>query len=64
MAEKDTGMNKREPKSSSVFNPVQSFDDSFVVMDNPDDDFLEQHGNGITLVTNDNPDDLEDKLVR
>lgn len=38
--------------------------DRFIALDNPDDRITEQNGNGITLVKNDNPDDLEDKLVR
>lgn len=41
----------------------EPFDNAFVAIDNPDDDVIQQFGNGETLVKHDNPDDLEDKLV-
>lgn len=34
----------------------------YTVLDNPDDRITEQTGDGTTLVVNDNPDDIEDKI--
>lgn len=42
----------------------KSLDQSLLAIDNPDDRITKQTGDGTTLIKNDNPDDLEDKLVK
>lgn len=47
-----------------IYAQNDPFDNAFVDIDNPNDAQVKQFGNGETLVKHDNPDDLEDMLVR
>lgn len=46
-----------------VYAQSQPFDNAFVAVDNPDDDVIQQFGNGETMVVHDNPDDVEDSFI-
>ncbi|WP_418790529.1 hypothetical protein [Phosphitispora sp. TUW77] len=54
---------KKFPKTQHkrVFHKGEDTDNSLTVLDNPDDRITEQTGNGMTIVTNDNPDDVENR---
>ena len=56
---------KEVPKTqhSKIYEPNSSEINQFVVIDNPDDRITRKTGDGTTLVKNDNPDDVEDKLT-
>lgn len=57
--------NKKSPKTqhTRIYNRGNKIENPFTVLDNPDDRITQQNGDGVTLVKNDNPDDVEDKLV-
>ncbi len=52
---------KRFPKTQhkKIYDKGGLTENNFVILDNPDDRITKKTGDGITLVTNDNPDDVE-----
>ncbi len=57
--------NKKSPKTqhSKVHEQGGQIKNPFITLDSPDDRMTRQNGDGVTLVKNDNPDDMEDKQV-
>lgn len=47
---------------TKIVNEADQSLNHYTVLDNPDDRITEQTGDGATLVANDNPDDVEDKM--
>lgn len=55
--------NQNNPKTEhSKAKRDTNHPNTLVTLDNPDDRMTEQSGNGLSLVKNDNPDDVEDQL--
>ncbi len=52
---------KRIPRTQhkKVYDKEERTDNTLTVLDNPDDRMTEQTGDGITIIANDNPDDVE-----
>ncbi|PKM81670.1 MAG: hypothetical protein CVU89_07905 [Firmicutes bacterium HGW-Firmicutes-14] len=46
---------------SRIINNSHDQKNNYTVLDNPDDRITEEAGDGDTIVTNDNPDDMEDR---
>jgi len=51
----------KQPKTqhSRIYDKDEKTENRFVVLDNPDDRISKETGNGVTMVANDNPDDVE-----
>ena len=56
-AENDKKIPKTQHKK--IYDKGEPIENTLTVLDNPDDRITEQTGNGLTIVTNDNPDDVE-----
>ena len=52
---------KRVPKTQHKRKDGQGnkIENAFIVLDSPDDRITKQNGKGVTMVTNDSPDDVE-----
>jgi len=55
--------NNDSPKTqhSKIYGQDKETVNNYTVLDSPDDRITKQDGNGVTLVTHDNPDDVESK---
>jgi len=56
-AENDKKIPKTQHKK--IYDKGEQIENTLTVLDNPDDRMTEQTGNGVTIVKNDNPDDVE-----
>ena len=52
---------KRFPKTQHkrTYDKENKIENAFIVLDSPDDRITKQNGKGVTMVTNDSPDDVE-----
>lgn len=62
--EKAKGTQDVKTNHSNIYKSSNEQQHTMVTLDSPDDRITKQTGDGTTLVKNDSPDDMEDKLVK
>jgi len=48
-----------QTQHKKIYAKGEQIENTLTVLDNPDDRITEQTGDGLTIVTHDNPDDVE-----
>ncbi|MBU7008579.1 hypothetical protein [Phosphitispora fastidiosa] len=48
-----------QTQHKKIYDKGEQIENTLTVLDSPDDRITEQKGHGITIVKNDNPDDIE-----